>query len=413
MCQKLSKKLNIKIGCSAYLFMVVDFLHVLEEAHFTSDIQRVNAVFKPELAQLQNVIVFSAKGDDRVVRNFANADDEVQPDLHDYYRQDKIQLRHLLSTHKEERGAAIEEMIEKCFAFNLTKDMLGQATNYKERLCYSRGNVHDEVARKLSALLSTLVDAPKQGIEFDSKDFKALKQSLRLPDQVEEPLYKKDRQPSDQQFSHILDHLKFKIAQPAIEEELAKFYTQENTRDLAHWDKDLTARHYDEWEDDAGNSKSAQTILRYLKRDIGQVLKEWDVLSNDDAVSFAEMVQRTYSSWQGIQPSEDVPEATLRRLRRGYAPTSEWSLLKASTTFKLYYKTKPRFAWQMAGWHLCFIKWQVVTERQAAENRMSAVLTSPMHSITKVDPRAVNHLVGIQTSLGIEGVGFEDEEDDE
>ena len=96
MCQKLSKKLNIKIGCSAYLFMVVDFLHVLEEgevhiafsdrfradtgdwegtmvhgvdvlvarspAHFTSDIQRVNAVFKPELAQLQNVIVFSAKG---------------------------------------------------------------------------------------------------------------------------------------------------------------------------------------------------------------------------------------------------------------------------------------------------------------------------------------------------------------
>lgn len=96
LCERLGKKLNIKIGCSAYFFMLVDFQNVLEEgevhiafsdrfradtgdwegtmvhgvdvlvarspAHFTSDIQRVKAVFKPELAQLQNVIVFSAKG---------------------------------------------------------------------------------------------------------------------------------------------------------------------------------------------------------------------------------------------------------------------------------------------------------------------------------------------------------------
>lgn len=468
-CEKLREKFNIKIGQSAYFFMVVDFWNVLEEgevhiafsdrfradtddwegtmvhgvdvlvarspAHFTSDIQRVKAVFKPELAQLQNVIVFSAKGDtpladklsggdydgdqcfcvwdERVVRNFANANEEAQPDLRDYYRQDKIELRQLLSTHNEEYGAAIGEMIEKCFAFNLNKDMLGQATNYKERLCYSRGNVHDEVAKKLSALLSTLVDAPKQGIEFDSKDFKAFKRSHNLPDQLEEPLYKKKPPVPDQRFGHILDHLKFAVAQPAIEQELRKFYSEENTGNVVPWDKDLTARHYDEWEDDAGNSVSAQTILRCLKRDIGQVLEEWNILSSDDAVSFSEMVQRTHNSWQGIQPSEDVPKATLRRLRRGYAQTSEWALLKASTTFKLYYQLKPRFVWQLAGWHLCFIKWQVVKEIQAAAGRMPAMLTSTMYTITKVDSRAVNHLVELQTGLGIEGNGNEDEEDDD
>lgn len=467
-CEKLRKKLNIKIGCSAYLFMVVDFLHVLEEgevhiafsdrfradtedwegtmvhgvdvlvarspAHFTSDIQRVKAVFKPELAQLQNVIVFSAKGktpladklsggdydgdiafvcwDDRVVSNFANANDEVQPDLRSHYRQDKIKLRQLLSTHNEEYGAAIGEMIEKCFAFNLTKDMLGQATNYKERLCYSRGNVHDEVAQKLSALLSTLVDAPKQGIEFDAKDFKAFKRSLNLPDQPEEPLYKKECQPSGQRYRHILDHLKFAIAQPAIDEELRNFKTKQNAEEAVHWDKDLTARHYDEWEVDASISETAKSLLRCLKQDIGQVLEEWNAISSDNAVSFAEMVQRTYNSWQGIQPSEDVPEATLRRLRRGHAQTSEWALLKASTTFKLYYQLKPRFAWRLAGWHLCFIKWLAVTEIPAAAGRMPTVLTSPMYAITKVDARAVNHLVELQTGQATDGNENGDEEDD-
>lgn len=463
MCEKLKKKLNIKIGCSASLFMVVDFQNELEEgevyiafsdrfradagdwegimihdadvlvarspAHFPSDIQRVKAVFRPGLAQLQNVIVFSAKGktpladklsggdydgdiafvcwDDRVVKNFDNAKDVVQPDLRNYYRQDQIKLRQLLSTHNEEYGAAIGEMIEKCFAFNLTKDMLGQATNYKERLCYFRGNVHDEVAMKLSALLSTLVDAPKQGIEFDAKDFKALKQSLKLPDHVDEPLYKRERQPK-QHYTNILDHLKFTIAQPAIEEELSKFYAKIDPDEVPFWDKDLTARHYDEWKD----RESAETVLRCLEQDIELVVNEWNALLRDDAVSFAEMVQRTYNSWQGIQPSRDVSKETLWHLRRGYAQTSEWALLKASTTFKLYYKLKPNFVWQLAGWHLCFIKWQVVTETPAAAGRMPAVLTSPMHAITKVDSRAVNHLVELQTGLVTEGNENGDEEDD-
>lgn len=108
MCEKLSKKLNIKIGCSAYFFMVIDFSHVLEEgevhiafadrfraevgdwegtmvhgkdvlvarspAHFPSDIQRVRAVFKPELAHLQNVIVFSAKGNTPLAEKLSGGD---------------------------------------------------------------------------------------------------------------------------------------------------------------------------------------------------------------------------------------------------------------------------------------------------------------------------------------------------
>lgn len=468
MCEKLSKKLNIKIGCSAYLFMLVDFEGVLEEgqvhiafgdrfrsetgdwegtmvhdvdvlvarspAHFTSDIQRVKAVFKPELAHLQNVVVFSAKGktpladklsggdydgdqclcvwDDRVVKNFANANDEVKPDLRNYYRQDKIQLRQLLSTHHEDYGAAIGELLEKAFAFNLKQDMLGQVTNYKERLCYFRGNVHDEVARKLSTLLSILVDAPKQGIEFESKDFKAFRKSLNIPDHLEEPLYKTKGQPPNQQYGHILDHLKFTIAQPTIDEELSKFHNKKRAINLAFWDKDLTAKYYDEFEAEAGKEESAKVVLCCLKEDIHRVFNEWskNVLSRNDSVSFAEMVQQTYNSWQNIQPSQDIPETMLQRLHRGHPQTSEWALLRASTTFKLYYQLNPRFAWQMAGWHLCFIKWQAVSEMQVSMGRMPAMLTASMYTITKVDTRAVTHLAELQIGLEKEANEGEDED---
>lgn len=466
MRDKLDKKLNIRIGCSAYLFMVIDFENVLEEgqvhigfsdrfrsdtddwegtmvygrdvlvarspAHFPSDIQRVKAVFKLELAHLQNVIVFSAKGetpladmlsggdydgdqcfcvwDDRVVENFANAHNETQPDLRQYYRQDRIEFRQLLSSHGQDYEAAIGEMIlEKCFPFNLSKAMLGQVTNYKERLCYSRGNVHDEVAKKLSTLLSILVDAPKQGIEFGSEDFKRFRRSLRIPEpyQLEEPLYKTvGNQPSNQQYGNILDHLKFQVARPAIDEELANFHNTKHKP--VYWDKDLTSKYHDEWECHTGNDVSVQSILSCLKDDIEDVCKEWNDLKKDDTVNFAGLVQQTYNKWQDIKPRAGIPETTLQRLDRGYP--SEWALLKASTTFKLYYHMNPRFTWQLAGWHLCFIKWQAVSS-QASAGRMPAMLTWQMHAITKVDTRVVDRFVELQAVTGIEGDELEDEED--
>ncbi|KAJ0118190.1 hypothetical protein J7T55_008973 [Diaporthe amygdali] len=468
--EKLGKKLNIKVGCSAYFYMVVDFEQKLEEgevhigfserfradfdewegtmvhgmdvlvarspAHFISDIQRVRAVFKPELAPLGNVIVFSVKGttplaeklsggdydgdqclciwDQSIVGNFENAIDQEQPDLSEYYRQDRIELRQLLSSHNGDFGPAIGEMIEKCFAFNLAKDMLGQVTNYKERLCYARGNVRDDVARTLSALLSDLVDAAKQGIEFDFKSFKTFKQALKLPDHLEEPLYKKEKGPllPQQQYGHILDYLRFWVAKRTIDEEMGSVGQALETANAVYWDKDLTARHYDEWEHDSTNSEPGKTILRCLKQDIEKVLDEWNHLLRDSAVSFSERAQRTHSSWLAIQPSKDVPEAVLERLHRGYKHTSEWALLKASTTFKQYYYTKPRFAWQMAGWHLCYIKWQAVSETQADVGRMPAVFTSTMHAITKIDKRAIDRVVEYHTSRDTDGSGDGDDDED-
>lgn len=66
----------------------------------------------------------------------------------------------------------------------------------------------------------------------------------------------------------------------------------------------------------------------------------------------------------------------------------------------------------MAGWHLFFIKWLAVSEMQAPVGRMPAMLTPIMYTVTKVDSRAINHLVEHQTGLALEGNGNGDEEDD-
>ncbi|KAK3322996.1 RNA dependent RNA polymerase-domain-containing protein [Apodospora peruviana] len=156
-CDILKTKLNIKVGRSAYIYMVIDFWGVLEEnevhigfsnkfrdemdgssytlvadcdvlvarspAHFVSDVQKVRAVFKSELHALKDVIVFSAKGnipladklsggdydgdiawvcwDPDIVDSFVNADVPEQPDLSRYMRKDKTTFGELVQNQSQ------------------------------------------------------------------------------------------------------------------------------------------------------------------------------------------------------------------------------------------------------------------------------------------------------------------------
>ncbi|CAK7224138.1 hypothetical protein SBRCBS47491_005446 [Sporothrix bragantina] len=117
-CEKLNEKLSIRVGRTANLFMVVDFLGVLEEgevqvcfsskfqvepdgepnehgddgsfsdtllvgtdvivarspAHFTSDMQKVRCVFRQELCALKDVIIFSSKGNSPLAEMLSGGD---------------------------------------------------------------------------------------------------------------------------------------------------------------------------------------------------------------------------------------------------------------------------------------------------------------------------------------------------
>ena len=429
-CELLKSKLKIKVPRSTYAYMVVDFWGLLEEgevhlgfssrfqddevsdlmlhdidvlvarspAHFPSDIQKVRAVFKTELRALRDVIVFSAKGnrpladklsggdydgdqawvcwDSQIVDNFVNADSAPALDLSAYLRKDSTTYGDLLRSFGP--GEATREMMARSFRFSMQRSMLGICTNYKERLCYRSNSVSDANAILLSTLLSNLVDQLKSGIEFGEADFNQLRRErLRLdsPAPLGEPAYKNDAWRHKAPPEHIIDHLKFLIAKPAIDRELAAYHRAMNPvsrgpgpspgqESLAQWwDPDLSQVHNDFKKI---KSQTCSEILKALKSRIGAVELKWKKTMNRESTTpYPELVKEIYSDWCEIraltlnQHGAKIDSKTILLLEQSYLPDlelSHWALLKASTVFKFYYKKSPKFVWQMAGRQLAMIK---------------------------------------------------------
>ncbi|ROT39867.1 hypothetical protein SODALDRAFT_377778 [Sodiomyces alkalinus F11] len=399
----LKTKLNIKIGRSAYAYMVVDFLGVLEEgevhlgfsskfeaddfsdtllhgmdvlvarapAHFPSDIQRVKAVFRPELRGLKDVIVFSTKGDrsladklsggdydgdqawvcwdPTIVNNFCNADVPTCPDLFasGYLRKKNTTFRELFTRRKFSMKRAVSDFMDESFKFNMDDQLLGQCTNYKERLCYRTGRIDDDAAILLSTLVDHLVDQAKQGIVFGWDDWDRLRRGITRDKFLPEPAYKNPTSGASPT-THVLDELMFKVAIPKIEASLTSFHESLGS-EAVDWDKDL-AGPYDEFEKIAQASRADifKKVKEDLRRQLNHVRAEWRQKmgpSNGDA--FPDKVQSVYSQWRDIEPSPEAKKS--KRIQ------AKWALLKASTTFKLFY-SPPTFVWMIAGRQLQFIK---------------------------------------------------------
>ncbi|KAK3495208.1 RNA dependent RNA polymerase-domain-containing protein [Neurospora hispaniola] len=436
-CDTLKSKLNIRVGRSAYIYMIADFWGVLEEnevhvgfsskfrdeeesftllsdcdvlvarspAHFPSDIQRVRAVFKPELHSLKDVIIFSTKGDvplakklsggdydgdmawvcwdPEIVDGFVNAEMPLEPDLSRYLKKDKTTFKQLMASHGT--GSAAKEqttydMIQKSFHFALQPNFLGMCTNYKERLCYINNSVSNKPAIILSSLVGNLVDQSKQGIVFNEASWAQLRRellggALSLPD----PMYKSDSWLGRGEPTHIIDYLKFSIARPAIDKELEAFHNAmkaaKDTEDGAHfWDPDL-ASYYTFFKEISDKSRSSAQLFTTLKNRIGEVEKEYGRLvknkeMRDSKDPYPVRVNQVYEKWCAITPEAmdksgaNYDSKVIRLLELSFLADREmntWALLRASTAFKLYYHKSPKFVWQMAGRQLAYIKAQMTS----------------------------------------------------
>ncbi|KAH6624017.1 RNA dependent RNA polymerase-domain-containing protein, partial [Chaetomium sp. MPI-SDFR-AT-0129] len=450
-CDTLRSKLNVRIGRSTYAYMVVDFWGVLEEnevhlgfssrfrddtgssdfsdtmvancdvlvarspAHFISDVQKVRAVFKPELHALKDVIVFSAKGnvpladklsggdydgdmawvcwDPAVVDNFMNADVPEEPDLSEYLGKNKETFQDLVDAQPTKVRAdnryqahcdAALDMIKRSIPFQMTPNFLGICTNFKERACYWANNVSDSRAVLLSSLVGKLVDQSKQGILFNGDDWDRLRRDHfagRVP--RDEPAYKGNQWTvRGQKPRHIIDYLKFTVAKPAIDHELDTFHKALSPADEAlrahHWDPQLAVYH-DAFKAAVEKSPSLKELLAALTNAIAAVEKEWRrlVSNRENHMPYPDKVKLVHARWQAIDLASlatTTPtiaaalDAKLTMLLgQGFldehggcaaSATGFWSLLKASTAFKAYYRSNPRFVWQMAGAQLAFMKAQ-------------------------------------------------------
>ncbi|KAI2630836.1 RNA dependent RNA polymerase-domain-containing protein [Hypoxylon sp. NC1633] len=468
-CQELQDRLNVKVGRSTYAYMVVDFLGILEEdeihlgfsssftdedsgfsetflhgmdvlvartpAHYPSDIQKVKAVFKPELGTLKDVIIFSTKGniplaeklsggdydgdiawvcwEPRIVNNFQNAEMPVVPDL---FQQGVVRKEN--ETYLDLLGAKdiTSEFLTKAFLFNMQQNLLGMCTNYKEKFCYARNSVHDDSAILLSTLISHLVDRAKQGIVFTNQDWAQLRKSLSRVEPPDPP-YKKEHWSGKGEPTHIIDYVKFSVGKPTVETELKAF--NESLGHAEQFDKDLIRyyQHFEKLQRPFNERKEAErmglrkstwdTILDELRKDIDAVAQEWPSSRGEwDA-----KVTNLFDKWQEISPTSKVKSKTVRSLLQedqvkvGLSP---WDLLKASFCFKMYYKKFPMFVWYITGRQLAYLKAQCVSKGKGA----SPVLMIPtMYAASRPDNKIVRAFGALDDGRNMaEGEAIDEEE---
>ncbi|EFX00422.1 RNA-dependent RNA polymerase [Grosmannia clavigera kw1407] len=508
-CEKLKEKLNVRVGRTAYLHMVVDFLGVLEEgevqvcfsskfqvdadsepdergddgsfsdsllvgtdvlvarspAHFASDVQRVRAVFRKELCVLKDVVIFSRKGDSpladklsggdydgdmawvcwdgRIVENFSNAREPEKYDLvaMGYMQKNRTTLSELSAETGTGAGGKIgadevEEMMERSFRFNMKENFLGRMTTYKENLCYWRGTISDETGVILSTLLGELVDQAKQGTEFDEKDFDRLrrerlrecKEKGALAQWLDKPLYKENGWPMGKSVREVnlIDHLKFFVAKPMIEQELRaldKFGESGNDGNGSmYWDEDL-ARPAKEFETLAQTSGTCRAILDGLKSDIDEVREAWvngvskwkssktKSMTTTEDMGYRQQVLEVYQQWCNIgvrlpkrrggagAADEEVIRAMLQEDYLTDGEHSRWAMLRASQAFRTFRGHGSKFVWQMAGRQLQAIKATMAYGGGSSGGggdgtRCSNVMMTPLqYAATRSDGKTIRQMV--------------------
>lgn len=413
-CEILKTKLNISVGRSAYLPMVVDFTGILgprevhvgfstafkdeatdfcdtilsnmdilvarSPAHYTSDIQKVRAVFKPELSALKDVIVFSTEGDfplagelsggdydgdiawvcwqEEIVSEFENAKMPICSNIVEegYITKNSTTYAELASMNPKN---PIGAFLANSFDFNLKQNMLGICTNFKEKLCYTMKSVACEEAVFLSTLLSSLVDQAKQGYSFTDSDWERVKaEKIRV--KVKEPSYKQISFNGNPKDMHLIDHLKFRVAQNTIDKTLEGLHKSFETPQ--YWDDDVVqlARFARE---EARTSDDWAALLNGLDADIEPIRNLWSKYfssskEEESKAVFSTAINVVYPMWCDIKPAMDTPFTRLLTLPYlADAELSPWELLKASILFSTQSRGYvSKMVWWLAGKQLAHLK---------------------------------------------------------
>ncbi|KAL8935625.1 MAG: hypothetical protein Q9216_005331, partial [Gyalolechia sp. 2 TL-2023] len=367
-CLRLENRMKIGVAQSTYAYMVADPLAVLEEgevhiafstpfdqelmlheidlvvarlpAALPSDVQKVRAVFKLELKNFRDVIVFSSKGDrplaeklsggdydgDRawicweplIVEPFQNAPYVLDaPPLSAYgIEVDQTKVSDLI--HSEDYTS---QFLHRAFDFTLQPNLLGICTSYFEAFCYSQNSISHPSAVKIAYLLGHLVDRAKAGIIFDEDKWHAFLRKEGLPKALPKPAYKDKEKAVKPKKTHLIDRLVFETAKGVREKVLHNF--SKRFKDVGTYDSDLVSLYKTELEEsktDKGIAKALQDLkvqLRNLKdfysRHSSRANEDGDDLSpkkggkgRKSIIPFQALAEQIRDQFLAIRPCEEA-----------------------------------------------------------------------------------------------------------
>ena len=373
-----------KTGVDQIMLHDIDVLVARSPAYLPSDIQKVRAVFKPELQLYKDVIVFSSKGsvalasklsggdydgdkawicwDLDIVGPFENADVPLHPEL-EFYGIEKDDTKVAdISLHQDYTG----RFLRHAFNLNLQMNMLGICSQYHEAYCYRTRAIDSPQALSIGVLLGNLVDSAKGGFKFDEAKWAAFKKKNKLPMTLPKPAYKDKNK--EKPTEHLIDHLVFVTAKNTREDVLRKF--TEHFQEVSPRDDDLF-RIRNEAHEEAKSNKDLAKILANLEVGLRTINTYWKQhvrvdqddddtrpTTKSDASSFRTVVERCREDFLRLLPTLDAPPTSDRiaiwQRDHSAGRASHWDLLKASLAFYRYFSST--FVWYVAGVELGEIK---------------------------------------------------------
>ncbi|KAF2843536.1 hypothetical protein M501DRAFT_924191 [Patellaria atrata CBS 101060] len=390
-----SKTFVDEVNQESYQFLKdVDVLVARHPALRRSDIQRVQAVYKIELAHLVDVVVFPSTGsfplasklqggdydgdtfwlcwEPILTRNFKNAPAPyTSPSPHQYgISVDKRELKSLLGPQH-----SVDGFLSKVFEFRARRGVLGIATNFHEKVSYWENSIASPGIERLADIHDLLVDSSKNGYTFEESKWREFVNNcedivIKAP---KEPAYKSAVQWNAQRHSsgpgsmnnqykkdHIIDQIYFEHVLPKCDEILKDIgIVFENTVES---DADLESLYLEEnlHADQAINAELAELVkaLKDLHAFYVNLVRPRHNFNGSEVErdSYASSIQKCFEKYENISPSrtdDRVIRSWLRKRSKG--SFTYWSLLKASALWSKR-KENQRFVLSIAGRELAQLK---------------------------------------------------------
>lgn len=404
----------------------VDVLVARNPAQRDSDIQKVRAVYHPNLAHCRDVVVFSTKGRRALASKLSGGDYDGDtftvywcPELVQPFRdapapstltpidqlcisQDIVKLGDMIPSAKygAPHEAEVRAFINRQTAARMRPSHLGIVTNAYGDLTYPNNDPGSSQATMYNDLHDYLVDADKNGHFFTTVNHVNFRRKYGIKHQ-EAPEYRKFAKSETQSFedyrfeeepqrkdgwTHILDRLYFDVFMKEICHGIRQIRrTLENAKSE---DEDLVWI-YDQLWNSADDSSIQRKEIESLKKKFSLLTKTWNLglrryhEGNKLPRTWQTCVEDCRTVYEDIQPDNLDHDVVIEWLRPQGHALNMWDKLKASTLAKYHHRSM-RLLFSVVGSELC------VRKAQMSPHRM---VTLPLYLRMKPGKRRMVDLV--------------------
>ncbi|KAF2715699.1 hypothetical protein K504DRAFT_529828 [Pleomassaria siparia CBS 279.74] len=372
----------------------IDVLVARQPACRRSDIQRVQATTRPELAHLVDIVVFSSRGKYPLAGKLQGGDYDGdifwlcwEPALVEPFKNAPAPTRKLdpvkygIKTEKRKLHEVMDpdnlsttgNFLKESMAFRSHPSLLGRVTKFLEKQSYRENRIQSSRLNSLHDMHDLLVDATKQGYIYTEQDWsKFIRYTLRcgkpnIPAYIQameacekvkemgevDRLQTRNWKPND---ANIIDFLYFRVVR-IHDVETLKMVTIAFPKDS----EDDLCLQYPYFHAQEMKSPAMEIEIKLLRNGVDKVYQEWNrgIMNNPEdgtANNYNRTVEECYKLFCALEPTQPDDLEVKTWTRPFLSDTfSMWKMLRASLLYTRYPRKIP-FVWHMAGRELAELK---------------------------------------------------------